>query len=94
MPAYELNKPQSTTNNIILEDRTRLSVTGVEDVDSFDETVVVMYTSGGTLVIRGSDLRLEKLSLDVGELAITGNIDSMQYEQSAGGGSFFSRLFG
>ncbi|MBE6992607.1 MAG: sporulation protein [Ruminococcaceae bacterium] len=92
MAAYELNKPQ--TNNIILEDRTRLSVTGVEDVDSFDETVVVMYTSGGTLVIRGNDLRLEKLSLDIGELSLTGNIDSMQYEHSAGGGSFFSRLFG
>lgn len=92
MASYELNKTQ-TANNIILEDRTRLSVTGVEDVDSFDEAVVVMYTSGGTLVIRGSDLRLEKLSLDVGELSITGNIDSMQYEHSVGGGSFFSRLF-
>lgn len=93
MPAYELNKPQ-TANNIILEDRSRLTVTGVEDVDSFDETVVVMYTSGGSLVVRGSDLRLEKLSLDVGELAITGSIDSVQYEHSAGSGSFFSRLFG
>ncbi len=93
MAAYELNKNQ-IASNITLEDRTRLSVTGVEDVDSFDESVVVMYTSGGTLVIRGSDLRLERLSLDAGELSVTGSIDSMQYEHSAGSGSFLSRLFG
>lgn len=80
-------------NNIILENRSRLSVTGVEDVDSFDEAAVVVYTSGGTLVIRGSGLRLEKLSLEVGEIAVSGTIDSMQYENSVGSGSFLSRLF-
>lgn len=80
-------------NNIILENRSRLSVTGVEDVDSFDEAAVVVYTSGGTLVIQGSGLRLEKLSLEVGEIAVSGTIDSLRYENSAGSGSFLSRLF-
>ena len=75
--------------------RERLVVTGVEDVDRFDESGVVMSTSAGTLVVTGEDLHIGKLSLDGGELHVEGRIDSVSYEdegQSRGG--FFSRLFG
>jgi sporulation protein YabP len=73
----------------------RLTVTGVEDVDRFDETGIVMSTSAGTLVITGENLHIGKLSLDGGELHVDGRIDVVSYEDDgAAQGGFFSRLFG
>mgnify|MGYP000338527089 CR=1 FL=1 len=75
--------------------RERLTVSGVEDVERFDENGIVMSTSAGVLVVTGEDLHIGKLSLDGGELHVDGRIDSVTYEdegQSRGG--FFSRLFG
>ena len=68
---------------------------GVEDVDRFDETGIVMSTTAGTLVVTGEDLHIGKLSLDGGELHVDGRIDSVTYEdQGQSRGGFFSRLFG
>lgn len=53
---------------------------GVEDVERFDETGIIMSTSVGTLVITGEDLHIGKLSLDGGELHVDGRIDSVSYE--------------
>ena len=78
-----------------LDGRERLTVTGVEDVDRFDETGIVMSTSAGTLVITGENLHIGKLSLDGGELHVDGRIDAVSYEDDgAAQGGFFSRLFG
>lgn len=88
----ELRREQP--HNIILEGRERMSVSGVEDVESFDETTVVMFTSRGVLVVGGEDLHIEQLSLNGGELAISGRINSLTYEEEAApSGGFFSRLF-
>lgn len=82
------------SHNLILEDRKSLSVTGVQDVESFDEQRIILHTSLGTLILRGTDLHIDKLSLDSGELAVTGNIIELGYEETASGsGSFWSRLF-
>ena len=70
-------------------------VSGVEDVERFDETGIIMSTSAGTLVITGEDLHIGKLSLDGGELHVDGRVDSVSYEDDGSGrGGFFSRLFG
>ena len=82
-------------HHLILEDRERLSVSGVEEVGSFDETAIVMHTTRGTLVIRGENLHIEKLSLDGGDLKVEGDVDSLTYEDSRdrASGGFFARLF-
>ena len=75
--------------------RERLTVSGVEDVERFDENGIVMSTSAGVLVVTGEDLHIGKLSLDGGELHVDGRIDSVAYEK--GGreqGGFLRRLFG
>ena len=75
--------------------RERLTISGVEDVERFDETGIVMSTSAGVLVVTGEDLHIGKLSLDGGELHVDGRIDSVAYEE--GGreqGGFLRRLFG
>ncbi len=80
-------------HHLILDARNRLSVSGVSDVDSFDEKGVVCVTSLGTLVIRGTGLKVDKLSIEGGELAVEGKVDSMVYEEAPQQGGFFSRLF-
>ena len=78
-----------------LAGRERLTVSGVEDVERFDENGIVMSTSAGVLVVTGEDLHIGKLSLDGGELHVDGRIDSVAYEE--GGreqGGFLRRLFG
>ena len=75
--------------------REHLMISGVEDVERFDETGIVMSTSAGTLVITGEDLHIGKLSLDGGELHVDGRIDSVTYEDDAQGRrGFLSRLLG
>lgn len=92
MPYEEL---QNIGHHLILEDREHLSVSGVEEVESFDENVIVMDTVRGVLVVRGEDLHIEKLSLDGGDLKVEGSIESLNYESnSRGKGGFFSRLLG
>lgn len=80
-------------HNLILEERKRLSISGVTDVDSFDEQTVIAYTVKGEITVRGWDLHINKLSLDVGELTIDGEISSLTYtdvKQKSGG--LFSKL--
>lgn len=90
----ERGRPE-VAHHLILEDRERLSVSGVEEVESFDENTIVMHTSQGTLIIRGENLHIEKLSLDGGDLKVEGDVDSLTYEDGRGdrSGGFFSRLF-
>ena len=80
-------------HNLILENRSTLSITGVEDVESFDEERIILKTSLGVLILRGSELHIEKLSIDSGELSVTGHICELGYEETVSAGSFWSRLF-
>lgn len=66
-------------HTLVLKDRKSLNVTGVSDVDSFDEKEVVVYTDYGELTIKGEDLHIGNLNLDSGELAVDGRICSMVY---------------
>lgn len=85
----------SAGHRLELSGRERLTVSGVEDVERFDETGIVIATTAGTMIITGEGLHIGKLSLDGGELYVDGRIDSISYEDQAGGkGGWFSRLFG
>lgn len=94
MPYMEKTNRPEAPHHIILEGREQLSVSGVEEVESFDENQIVMYTSKGTLIVRGEGLHIEKLSLDGGDLKVEGTVDSLMYEESQRDrGGLFSRLF-
>ena len=86
----------AAAHRVTLDGRDRLTVSGVEDVDRFDENEIVMNTSEGTLVVTGENLHIDKLSLDGGELHVDGRVDTLSYEDAGGlrGGGLFSRLFG
>ena len=93
---YELKPQGELQHRLELEGRERLTVSGVEDVERFDESCIVMSTCVGTLIISGEELHIGKLSLDGGELHVDGHIDAVTYEESAQqrGASLLSRLFG
>ena len=74
-----------------LNERKSLTMTGVTEVVSFDETAVVLQTSLGLLIVQGQQLQLKNLSLDGGQVAVEGNISALSYEEPRQGG--WRRLF-
>ena len=92
---YEENRTRAeAAHHIVLEEREQLSVSGVEEVESFDEATIVLTTTRGTLIVRGENLHLQLLRLDGGEVLVDGTVDSLSYEDAAPAGGFFGRLFG
>ena len=80
-------------HKLTLDDRERLTLTGVTEVESFDEQLVVLHTEQGTLVVRGEGLHLQLLSPDGGVVHVQGRVNSLQYEDMPTKGGFFARLF-
>jgi len=64
-----------------LNERSQLTMTGVTEVVSFDETLVVLQTSLGMLTVQGQELQLKTLSLDGGQVAVDGHISCLAYEE-------------
>lgn len=82
-------------HNVIMEDRHTLTVSGISDVDSFDEQTVIVFTDMGELTVKGEGLHINRLSLEVGEIMIEGSISSLSYSDSkpTQEGGFWSRVF-
>ena len=89
MEAKSVEQPHRLT----LDSRSRLSVTGVLEVESFDETEILLTSTRGPLSIRGQGLRLQQLSIDGGQVLVD-SVDAIVYEDDAPRGGFFARLFG
>lgn len=94
--AYETAvKAAELPHNLTLEGRRKLTVSGVTDVESFNEEEVVMSSTSWTMIVRGSGMHMDRLSVDSGDVVITGRIDSMSYEDAAPvKENFFKRLLG
>lgn len=86
---YVAKMPQSLN----LEDRCRLSITGVEDVDSFDERTVVLKTVQGGLTVYGSGLKMGKFNVATGELSLEGQIAALCYSESGRKGGRLAKVF-
>jgi len=67
--------------NLILENREKLSISGVNDVLSFDDQIVILETQLGLLTIKGENLRINKLSIDSEEVIIEGEITNLAYSE-------------
>ena len=82
--------------NLILENRSKLSISGVLDVLSFDDQVVILETELGLLTVKGENIRINKLSIDTSEVIVEGDISSLAYsdkEVEKTKGSFMSKIF-
>lgn len=79
-PAQEQRPPENDMPHTLrLEERERLQVSGVTDVDSFDEETVKVATTHGMLTVCGAGLHIEQLQLDTGDLRLAGRVDTLVY---------------
>lgn len=84
---------QNLPHKLTLNERSKLTVTGVTEVVSFDEETVVLRTVAGGLLVQGRDMHMKTLSTEGGQVVVEGQVDSLAYQQaSGGGGGFFRRL--
>lgn len=91
-----MNMNTNIIQNLILENRGKLSVSGVNDVLSFDDQIVMVDTELGLLTVKGENLRINKLSLDTAEVIIEGEISSLTYSQNKqdkSSGTLLSKIF-
>lgn len=87
---------QNIVQNIVLENREKLNVSGVNDVLSFDDQVVMVDTELGLLTVKGENIRINKLSLDTAEVIVEGEIASLSYSQNKqekNTGTILSKIF-
>lgn len=99
MPMDMKKDAMQTSNviqNIVLENREKLSISGVLDVLSFDDQIIIVETELGLLTIKGEDLRINKLSIDTSETIVNGNIMQIAYSENTmdkKGEGIFSKIF-
>ena len=83
------------SHHVALEEREQLVISGVEEVESFDESAIYLTTAQGGLEIQGEGLHIEKLSLDGGDLKVEGRVNALIYDTDGRErGGWLGRLFG
>ena len=94
--AYQDERPRpGLGHQVVLENREQLTISGVEEVESFDESCILLSTAHGGLEIQGEGLHIEKLSLDGGDLKVEGLVNALIYQtHRRERGGLLSRLLG
>ncbi len=90
----EERQPILKGHKLNINARKAAAITGVNDVLSFDAGEVLLQTEQGILMIRGSELHVNRLTLEKGEVDIDGRIDSLTYSDSSSLGKSSENLFG
>ena len=81
------------SHKLVVNNRKTSLVTGVLDVLSFDLNEVLLETQQGMLMVKGTDLHVNRLSLEKGEVDLSGNIDSIAYSDAQPGGQSGENIF-
>lgn len=96
MSIEDKNITSNINQNLILENREKLTITGVKDVLSFDDQIVILDTELGLLTAKGDNLKVNKLSIDTGDVILEGTIQSINYSKDGFDkkqSSFIGKLF-
>ena len=89
----ETSSDQKKNHSVLTENRKKITLTGICDVEQFDADHLVVQTDFGLMDIRGENLQVTRLSVETGDLCIEGSLDSISYSDSyKSGGGFFSRF--
>lgn len=91
-----MSEQKTKLHNLVLENRRRLVMSGVKEVEGFTESEVRLFTDMGQLTVKGKNLKVEQVSTDSGEMIMTGDliqllIYSEKTEHSPD--NFITRLF-
>lgn len=90
------SKIEDKKSNLMLENRKKLTINGVIEVINFNEDQILLNTDVGTMIIKGQELRMNKLDVQNGDVLITGKVDSFVYTSDKSKDkkdSIISRLF-
>lgn len=87
------NTNSTKSHNIILENRKKINISGINRVDNFNENEIILLTELGELTVKGSELHISKMDVDSGDVVIDGNIIGLIYNEKENNYSFFKRLF-
>ncbi|MCJ7687935.1 MAG: sporulation protein YabP [Clostridiaceae bacterium] len=96
MEAKKEMKIEDKKSNLMLENRNKLNISGIIEVINFNENQILLNTNVGTMIIKGQDLKMNKLDVQNGDVVITGKVDSFVYtsdKSKAKKDSIISRLF-
>ncbi|MBE6896713.1 MAG: sporulation protein YabP [Ruminococcaceae bacterium] len=93
-----MQNEQLFPHSVSMKDRASVDITGVTDVEKFDESIIVARTDLGKLTVKGSGLKVISLDIDTADksLRIEGRINSLEYSNSgrSKNESIVSKLFG
>ncbi|MBU3158856.1 sporulation protein YabP [Clostridium frigoris] len=96
MEAKRETKIEDKKSNLILENRRKLTINGVIEVINFNENQILLNTDVGTMMVKGQELKMNKLDVQNGDVIITGKVDSFVYTSDKSKikkDSIISRLF-
>lgn len=94
MTSQEIKKTNPKNPHCVtLENRENLVLSGIKEVDNYDENTIDLCTEMGRLIIKGKNLNIKKLNLEFGDLEVDGEISSLVYGSEKVAGGIFSRLF-
>ena len=88
-----VEKTMELPHRLSLPDRRVLKISGVTDVDSFDDQTVCLVTSRGALTVSGRDLHIEGVQLETGDMRIRGEVAALTYTERETRRGLFGRLF-
>lgn len=88
-----MSESLSVLHDIIIEKREKATMTGITDVESYDEETILAKSGCGDITVKGHSLKISRLSVESGDMVIEGEIDSVSYSKGRAEGSFFSRVF-
>lgn len=76
---FDDSQATNVMQNVILENRKKLTLTGIKDVLSFDDEIIVLESELGLLNVKGRDLKVNKISVETGDVIIEGTIKMFEY---------------
>lgn len=83
-------------NNIVIENREKMTISGVTDVLSFDDQIIILETNLGLLTIKGENLKINKLNIDTSDFSLNGKLLGISYSDGTFDGkqgSFLGKIF-
>ena len=85
---------EKMAHSFFMEERNRITISGVRDVDSFDEETLILFTDLGEITVKGEKIKVSRFSAETGDFAATGTFHSLSYaDRLPKNSGFFARVF-